>query len=541
MNKDNIFNIDGFYPTGKSLINKMLSEINFREVTTILEPSAGSGNIAEEVLERMKAAQYNSYCGDKKKYDIDCIEINESLRSILKCKGFRVVYDDFLLYEDFKRYDLIILNPPFENGEKHLLKCLDMQSRGGKICCILNAQSLKNPYSNTRKDLMRKLTECNATIEYLQEEFTESERKTNVEIALIKINIEKSNKQSIIIENLKKEEQHQQENKYKNDSLIQGDFIEGIIQQYQFEVKAGLNFINEFENLKPLILKDFKKDAYSSSILHLEIDGGKYDKCNDTLVNAYIKKVRYKYWSVLFSNENFTALLTTNLLHEYREKITELIDYDFSFFNIKEIQIQMNQNLIKGVEETILTLFDEFSSKHYWNQDSKNIRYFNGWKTNKSWKISNKVITMLSAYSTWSDSFELTGKVMDKIKDIEKVMNYLDGGLTKEMNLKEIFEEAQKSHQTSNIITKYAKITFYKKGTTHITFTNEELLAKFNLFGSQKKGWLPPSYGKAKYEDMTSEEKNVIDEFEGEESYSKVMKNLDYYIYNPSKTLMLEQ
>jgi hypothetical protein len=83
-------------------------------------------------------------------------------------------------------------------------------------------------------------------------------------------------------------------------------------------------------------------------------------------------------------------------------------------------------------------------------------------------------------------------------------------------------------------------ITFYKKGTCHIEFTNDELLHKFNLFGSMRKGWLPPVYGKAKYKDMTPEEKQVINEFEGEISYNKVMANKDYYIVDSSKLLMLE-
>lgn len=60
--------------------------------------------------------------------------------------------------------------------------------------------------------------------------------------------------------------------------------------------------------------------------------------------------------------------------------------------------------------------------------------------------------------------------------------------------------------------------------------TNLDLLKKFNLFGSQRKGWLPPSYGKAKYEEMNPEEKAVIDSFEGELEYRKVLKNKDYFI-----------
>ena len=87
---------------------------------------------------------------------------------------------------------------------------------------------------------------------------------------------------------------------------------------------------------------------------------------------------------------------------------------------------------------------------------------------------------------------------------------------------------------------KYFSITFYKKGTCHITFTNEELLKKFNIFGAQYKGWLPPSYGKKAYKDMTTEEKAVVNDFEGETEYNKVMNNTKYYLFDGNNLNLLE-
>lgn len=531
--------IKDFYPTPPKLIDKMLQGIDFRTIRTVLEPSAGKGNLVEAVLEKMKLAQYNSWSREEKKYDVDCIEINENLRYILQGKGFRVIHDDFLTYESFKKYDLIAANFPFSDGDKHLIKALDMIENGGRLVALVNGETIRNPYSNIRKDLVRKLNEYNAEIEYLQDEFIESERSTNVEVALIKVDIENKNRDSIILEQLKQEEQYKQQNSNINNTLIDGDFIQGIIKQYQFELKAGLNLINEYQNLQPLILKSFK-DKHASPILQLSVNNSKYDNTGDTMVNTYVKKVRYKYWEALFNNEQFTSLLTTNLLYEYRQKVTELEDYDFSMYNIKELQNQMNKNIMKSVEDTILSLFEEFSHKYSWyDETSKNIHYYSGWKSNSSFKINKRVIIPLSAYSSITNRLDYSYKFYEKLKDIEHIFNYLDGGITEDLDLKEILNKAQNGRQTKNIVTKYFSINTFKKGTTHVTFLNEELLQKFNLFGSLRKGWLPPTYGKCKYENMTDEERNVIEEFEGKESYNKVMKNLDYYLYNPSQILML--
>ena len=82
-------------------------------------------------------------------------------------------------------------------------------------------------------------------------------------------------------------------------------------------------------------------------------------------------------------------------------------------------------------------------------------------------------------------------------------------------------------------------VTFYKKGTCHLEFTNEELLKKLNIFGCQQKGWLPPGYGKKKYQQMEPEERAVVDEFEGKDSYEQTVANANYYIYTPESSLQL--
>ena len=128
--------------------------------------------------------------------------------------------------------------------------------------------------------------------------------------------------------------------------------------------------------------------------------------------------------------------------------------------------------------------------------------------------------------------------MIGKLKDIEKCFNYLDGGLTEAVDLEKSLEFAEEYGESKNIVLKYFNVTFYKKETCHITFTNEELLKKFNIFGAQHKGWLPPSYGKKKYSDMTSEEKAVVNDFEGEVEYNKVMCNTSYYLADTNLSLI---
>ena len=537
-----------YYPTPGKLIDKMLSGIDFDKIETILEPSAGSGNIVDAL--RQKEEIHNKYHRyEEYKFDIDCIEIDPNLQHILKGKEYRVVHNDFITYDTMKEYDLIIMNPPFSNGCKHLLKALEIQSRtGGAVICLLNAETIRNAYTNERIDLQRKLTE-NAEIEFIQDAFldTDAERKTGVEIALVKVYIPKVQKESFIWKGLKRAQKEREYDAVESTQLIDSDLFKAIVNQYQLEVEAGTKLIKEYFAIQPFILSEFDKNKETGEtiqkgncILSLKVNN------KEVSVNRYIREVRRKYWKALFQNPRFIGQLTNNLQSEFYNKINELCDYDFSLYNIYQLKIDMQKKVVSGIEDTILKLFDEFSNKyHYYDEMSKNIHYYNGWKTNQSWIINKKVIIPLSGYRdlqfSWGGFRPTYYETVRKLQDIEKCFNYLDGGLTEAVDLEKSLKFAEEFGETKNIQLKYFTVTFYKKGTCHIVFNNEELLKKFNIFGSQRKGWLPPSYGKKTYNEMTAEEKEVINEFEGEKEYNKVLENTGYYLFDGNNLNLLEE
>lgn len=535
-----MLNNKDFYPTPGAIAEKMLDGIEWSMIESILEPSAGKGDLVDKVKEKEEDGSYR-----KRSFDIDCIESDTNLQHILKGKGYKVVHDDFLTYDTMKRYSLIIMNPPFSNGDKHLLKAIEMQEvSGGAIVCLLNAETLKNPYSNARLQLQRKLDEYEATINYIEDGFISAERKTNVEVALIKILIPEVNKHSFIYERLKEEQQKKEIINDEKYSIIGSDFIKEIVKQYELEVKAGVNLINEYYAISPYI-SNFSKGVRTISTLKLSLwdDSNAYSSVK---VNEYIEYVRSKYWKELFSNEKFIGQLTSNLRNDFYNQIDILCKYEFSLYNIYEIKFEMLKNVIQGIEETIFKLFEEFSRKYHWyDETSKNIRYYNGWKTNKSWIINKKVIIPLNGFydikESWGRYEPDDYKVVNKLTDIEKALNYLDGGLTESIDLITQLKRAKIEGRTKKINLRYFTVTFFKKGTCHIEFTNLELLKKLNIFGSQKKGWLPPSYAKAKYEDMSKEEQEVINGFEGEKSYQETLINSNYYIFSSNNIVLLEQ
>ena len=527
-----------FYPTPEALAARMVDMIDTKRVHFVLEPSAGKGDLVDKLKSKMRYDGYSNITGNHgSDVEIDCIEQDGNLQNLLKGAGKRLIFDDFLKFETLKKYDLILMNPPFSEGDKHLLKALEMMKNGGQVVCLLNAETLKNPYTNIRKVLNQKLAQLGAEIKYLDGAFTQAERVTNVEVALIYVDIPAREPVSLILESLEKASEMGIADFTADKEITFYELLKRMVYQFNLEAKAGIKLINEYCRLQPYLMNrlDTSKDKYAKPIFEIRFDDKDwYSGRAANMVNQYLKKLRYKYWYALGDNPNFRAQLTSNLANIYYQKLLELSDYDFNLHNIEQVNKELQSRMTAAVEDTILALFDELSDKYSWYPEcTKNIHYYNGWRTNIAHMINKKVIIPMQTTDSWDNEIDVTKySTVRKINDIEKVMDYLnDGRVAPYISIDRVLQTAKYDGQTRNIESKYFTLTFYKKGTVHLTFKNAELLKKFNIFGSQKKAWLPPCYGKKHYDEMTPEEKQVINEFEGSAlEYEKTLAEKDYYL-----------
>lgn len=559
-----------FFPTPISLLEKI--ELDFADMWEklpreifILEPSAGKGDIVEWFKKRASDNYYWRQ-GNKNLYfsraDIDCIEIEPELRSMLKGKSYHLVHDDFLTYNSMKRYDLIFMNPPFSNGDKHLLKAIDMQERyGGMVVCILNAETLRNPYSNVRKILKQKLDKYEAQIKFYDDMFIsyDAERKTDVEVAVIAVQIPMPEEfsQSFIFDRLDKakaEDLFGFDGEAESKEIVpEGlDFLDSYIKDYNDEVKAGVALLKEYSAYASVRKMRFGHIDCEHDVetLLLKVNGENTDKNS---LNNYIEAVRLRYWKSLFINPNFVGKLTNKMQSELYASVNEMKYYDFTLHNILELMTQLRDNTLKGIEDSLMNLFDTFSSKYsYFDESSKNIHYYNGWKTNKAHKVNKKVIIpMYGVWSSWrwqgNNEWSLRDfTAISAISDLAKALDYIAdpvySSIDTHRNLKIQIETNFKMGNATNIETKYFILTFYKKGTCHIVFKDEDLLEKFNLYVGRQRDWLPPCYGRKAYKDLDNEERAVADSFSGgEEGYNKIYENQSKYLVDSSRMLLLAE
>lgn len=114
-----------FYPTPEWLAQKAVELAEIGEGHECLEPSAGTGGLADH----MPKAQTL------------CVEISDLHCKVLEAKGFETQQGDFIAWAcAFPRsFDRIAMNPPFDQGrwQSHLERAAGLLRDGGRLVAIL--------------------------------------------------------------------------------------------------------------------------------------------------------------------------------------------------------------------------------------------------------------------------------------------------------------------------------------------------------------------------------------------------------------------
>jgi 16S rRNA A1518/A1519 N6-dimethyltransferase RsmA/KsgA/DIM1 with predicted DNA glycosylase/AP lyase activity len=127
-----MFDIE-FYPTPENVIEMMTTGLDLQG-KTVLEPSAGSGNIVSYLK--------------KQGANVLACERHRDLQRIVtnKCRLLKPDFFD-VKAEEISHVDFIIMNPPFSNADKHIKHAFDIAPAGCQIVALCNANTLNNRYS----------------------------------------------------------------------------------------------------------------------------------------------------------------------------------------------------------------------------------------------------------------------------------------------------------------------------------------------------------------------------------------------------------
>lgn len=518
-----------FYPTPEPLIKKALKKY-FKEAITkssgfsryntdgydfgklsVLDPSAGKGNFLDFIKNN------NEYY----EADLNAIEIDADLQSILRDKGYPIIASDFLDFNESYYWDLIVMNPPFKNGDEHLLHAISLATVTN-IVCILNAETIRNPYSTKRKQLLE-LIEQNGTYEFHKEEFKDAERKTMVEVAIVDLQFNRKNENFDF--NFEKEKSPElnfdfdvEQNNLARIDLI-GNFqtrFNIILDLYQKKLKSDARYDYHFQAM-------FKNGKYYDSIIKsYHLDSGSPEQ----KYNHLAKSLKVYMWQQVIKKLDVQKYMSAKISKNFEAFIRQQSEMAFTKENVA-IFFQTIMNNRKNIWDTAVTDIFDVLTKH----SEANRMSVPKWKTNDYYKINRKII--LPYWCEWDVSymeesrkksfgakFKLRYQRNQEYTDIDKVLAYLSGHKlmdysTIDYALENKFEElgnvktGEKFDNTCE--SGYFNIKFHKSGTVHLTFKDKKLWDYFNYTACGLKNWLPGSE-KTKWEE---EKKRRRDERKG--------------------------
>ena len=498
---NNIFDTE-YFPTPDDVIRRMVSPYTKHiDTLQILEPSAGTGSILDYLA--------NSYACKVPKQNLYACEINPELVMVLQGKGYKILADDFLTYKPSHTFDLVVMNPPFSNGCDHLLHAWDMMFKGD-IVCLLNAETIRNPYTMNRKRLAS-IIEQNGSVDFLGKCFRGASRQTNVEVAMVRLHkdIEDARWHIDFGDGAKVEGvPNFKEAVSAGSEVAIIDKLGDYLHAWDKAQEAAIEFIKARKKLDFYVTAFMSTDEVSKLVGEQMAAMRKSDNAMQVAYNAFLNAAKSKAWKEIISNLGMEKYMTANLRKTFDQFCESQGAYELNRENIyKLVQFVClnSQNILK---KAVVDVYDMFTKFH-----KDNTEHTEGWKTNSPFKVNKKVILPAFVSCDYSCTYKADYCRWDEYRDIDKVMCFLSGidyesmdqlsekGIAKReahgwgfqayrdanefddwqhLSLRQAIQLVRVGDNSLHE-SEFFKFRCYKKGTLHIIFKSDDLWARFNL------------------------------------------------------------
>lgn len=478
-----------FFPTPLPVISKMIAGLPLNKMT-VLEPSAGKGDILDCILSRC----WNGYSNESKNKllnNLYAIEQHPELQSVLRGKGYKVIHGDFLTYAPEQRFDLIVMNPPFSQGAKHLLHALDIAD-GAQVVCLLNKATLDNDYTKERQLLQDILERQQATITNLGACFSDAERKTNVEVAMVRVPA-KERKRLFDFQGSTTGEKSYTIQDIQNNQLAPADVFESLVHRYNKLKSIGHQMFQLITEAR------FYADGLiDKNPFDLLIEAHSKTSDPERGFNQYIESLRGDAWRGVYNQTKISGLVTTKVRNDIEESQKQHGAMAFTVDNLDNLIQTLFLSLGSIRKDCIVNAFDILTKYH-----KDNCEHVEGWKTNDAWMIKPKIIVPYGQGWTFDSAPSIECRKADEFRDIEKALCFVTNKQFEAVKANTISEITYTKRQAKELEygvwypSEFFDFKFFKKGTIHLRFRDKDVCTRFNVEACQGKNWLPTDYGRS--------------------------------------------
>ncbi|EKD96816.1 MAG: hypothetical protein ACD_23C01244G0006, partial [uncultured bacterium] len=395
--------------------------------------------------------------------------------------------------------------PPFLNGAEHVLKAWDALW-DGELAAIINADTLRNPFSAQRRQLLRLIHQY-GEVEFVENAFMveEAERKTPVAIALVYL-CKKADAETEIFGTL------------LNDLAVDRQTAESLAGGYQkaqevmlpnsFIENSVLAFDAAVSAMRQAVVTLAKANHYEAHLGHTmgELNGGVQEILPDTSVKFVqeeigkrYEKLKDKAWTLILRSSNVTSRLSSAAQKRVESDFKAIAKLEFTAKNIYGFLCGIVDNAGAIQVGMMLDVFDTISRYH-----DENTVFYRGWKSNSKHRTcgmrlkTTRFILPGFKVSSFRGSLDWDSERM--LADFDKVFSMIDGKSKPEISLVSVFN----THYTDlarcgkRVSSSYFDVRLYPGvGTIHFYPRRKDLIERLNRLVGKERAWLPPDVKQA--------------------------------------------
>lgn len=497
---------DEFYPTPPDVIDRMVQPWRIHPDRpalklaglTILEPSAGSGAMLTHLI-------HHSLVSPPAR--LHAVEPNPACRTLLQAiPQVSLVGDDFLQFAPSQQYDLILMNPPFSQGTRHLLHAWDI-STTAHIACLLNAETVRNPFSAARKRVQQ-LIEEHGSVEFLGPVFAEADRPTDVDVALVRLR-KVDQRDRFHFWNDHHWQQERPPIDYTEETLgnevATNDLVAALVGQYRHVEHVFVDYLKAHRRLQHHV-RTISTHSHRSFDDMLK-DAIRFRDTPQEMVQHFMADLRQQAWQSVIARTRVSDLMTGSVRRDFDELQQSQQAMDFTEANIHALFELLFTNRSTILQRSVEESFDLMTRYH-----KENRVHQEGWLSNDAFKVTKKVVLPGCVQQGYVSGMQVSHYHQNTLNDIDRGVAMVDGRKLGDITtivaaLDDRFKgmKVYSGPLEDNTCTStYFHIRFFKKGTIHLTWLDEGLRERFNLAAARCKKWLPMDHGRKADENRNS-------------------------------------
>ncbi len=395
-----------YYPTPAHVIELMGADCAGK---TVLEPSAGSGNIVAWL--RTHGAT-----------DVLVCEKNADLRRVVSGKGCKLIADDFFTVTaaEVSHVQMIVANPPFSNAAQHIGHMWKVAPEGCEIISLCNWETINRPeWGSDRKELQGLIRAYGEAIN-LGPVFTNAERKTGVDVGLVRLF------KPVVSAGMDFDGFYLDvEEETQANGMMRYDEIRAVVNNYVSAVRCFEKVEALSAELGTYTARKFGENNYPFRFgLALTFHVSHKD---DGIITkeAFAQGMQMQCWRYIFDRVGIEKYVTSGVLADVNKFIASRQNYPFTMRNVYRMLEVIVGTREQTMNRAIVEAVDKFTANTHENRFG-----LEGWKTNAGHLLNMKFITGWFAVPAWEGgrmSIRDYQSRYDQIADLVKALCFVTG------------------------------------------------------------------------------------------------------------------